>query len=121
MNKQNLGIILIVLGALLLIISYFADLVDYNFYNIGALVIIIAGIVNIFVKSSMFDFIICIVGVLLFVGLTAWDAQKIRLMLEDAPDAGEGAQKIALLGALSLYLDFINLFIHLLRLLGNRN
>lgn len=83
--------------------------------------IIIAGIVNIFVKSSMFDFIICIVGVLLFVGLTAWDAQKIRLMLEDAPDAGEGAQKIALLGALSLYLDFINLFIHLLRLLGNRN
>ncbi|MBR3857938.1 MAG: hypothetical protein IKM68_08185 [Bacteroidaceae bacterium] len=46
MNKQNLGIILIVLGALLLIISYFADLVDYNFYNIGALVIIIAGIVT---------------------------------------------------------------------------
>jgi hypothetical protein len=46
MNKQNLGIILIVLGALLLIVSYFADLVDYNYYNVGALFIIIAGIVT---------------------------------------------------------------------------
>lgn len=82
--------------------------------------LIIAGIVNIFLKSSMMDFVISIIGVLLFVGLTAWDAQKIKEMLMDAPDAGEAAQKIALIGALSLYLDFINLFIHLLRLLGNR-
>ena len=82
--------------------------------------LIIAGIVNIFLNSSMMDFVISIIGVLLFVGLTAWDAQKIKEMLMDAPDAGEAAQKIALIGALSLYLDFINLFIHLLRLLGNR-
>lgn len=82
--------------------------------------LIIAGIVNIFLKSSGLDFIICIAGVLIFVGLTAWDTQKIKEMLMDAEDAGESSQKIALLGALSLYLDFINLFIHLLRLLGNR-
>jgi len=82
--------------------------------------LIIAGIVNIFLKSSGLEFIICIAGVLIFVGLTAWDTQKIKEMLMDAEDAGESAQKIALLGALSLYLDFINLFIHLLRLLGNR-
>ena len=59
-------------------------------------------------------------GVLIFVGLTAYDSQKIKVMLLQATDAGEGAQKIALLGALSLYLDFINLFIYLLRILGTR-
>jgi FtsH-binding integral membrane protein len=58
--------------------------------------------------------------VLIFVGLTAYDSQKIKEMLMMAPDAGEGAQKIALLGALLLYLDFINLFLYLLRLFGRR-
>ena len=82
--------------------------------------LIIATVVNIFVKSSGFDMIISYVGVLIFVGLTAYDSQKIKQMLLQAPDAGEGAQKIALLGALSLYLDFINLFIYLLRIFGKR-
>jgi FtsH-binding integral membrane protein len=57
---------------------------------------------------------------LIFVGLTAYDTQKIKNMLLQAPDAGEQAQKYALLGALSLYLDFINLFIYLLRIFGKR-
>ncbi len=82
--------------------------------------LIIATIVNMFVKSSGFTLILSYVGVLVFVGLTAYDSQKIKQMLMQAPDAGEGAQKLALLGALSLYLDFINLFIYLLRIFGKR-
>ena len=83
--------------------------------------LIIASLVNVFlVKSSGFDLIISYVGVLIFVGLTAYDSQKIKNMLQMAPDAGEAAQKLALVGALSLYLDFINLFIYLLRILGRR-
>jgi FtsH-binding integral membrane protein len=81
--------------------------------------LIVATIVNIFMKSSGLAMILNYVGVLIFVGLTAWDTQKIKQMLLEAPDAGETAQKVALMGALTLYLDFINLFIHLLRILGN--
>lgn len=83
--------------------------------------LIIAGLVNIFFRSSMFDLIVSGLGVLIFTGLTAWDAQKIKEMVMRAPDAGESAQKIALLGSLNLYLDFINLFLYLLRFFGNRN
>ena len=61
------------------------------------------------------------IGVALFVGLTAWDTQKIKRMLAQADDINEDAQKIALLGALTLYLDFVNLFLYLLRLLGKKN
>lgn len=82
--------------------------------------IIIATIVNIFTKSEGLAMILNYLGVLVFVGLTAYDTQKIKVMLMQAPDAGEGAQKVALLGALSLYLDFINLFIYLLRIFGSR-
>ena len=73
--------------------------------------LVIATIVNIFTKS----------GVLVFVGLTAYDTQKIKQMLWQAGNLSEGAQKIALLGALSLYLDFINLFLYLLRIFGRRD
>jgi len=82
--------------------------------------IIIATIVNIFLGSSMLEVICNYVGVLIFVGLTAYDTQKIKEMLMQAPDGGEGAQKMALMGALSLYLDFINLFLYLLRIFGSR-
>ena len=83
--------------------------------------LIIASLVNVFfIKSTGFDLIVSYVGVLIFVGLTAYDSQKIKQMLLMAPDASETSQKIALLGALSLYLDFINLFIYLLRILGKR-
>ena len=83
--------------------------------------LIIATVVNVFIKSTMFDMILSYVGVLIFVGLTAYDSQKIKQMLLQAPDAGESAQKVALLGALSLYLDFINLFLYLLRIFGKRD
>lgn len=82
---------------------------------------IIATLVNVFlVKSSGFELILSYLGVLIFVGLTAYDSQKIKQMLLMAPDAGEQAQKMALLGALTLYLDFINLFLFLLRIFGRR-
>jgi FtsH-binding integral membrane protein len=83
--------------------------------------IIIATVVNIFVKSSGLDMILSYVGVLVFVGLTAYDTQKIKQMLWQAGDVSENSQKVALLGALSLYLDFINLFLYLLRIFGRRD
>lgn len=83
--------------------------------------LIIATLVNVFfIQSSGFSLIVSYVGVLIFVGLTAYDSQKIKQMLMQVPDAGESAQKLALLGALTLYLDFINLFIYLLRIFGDR-
>lgn len=81
--------------------------------------LVIATVVNMFVGSTGFDYILSYVGVLIFVGLTAYDTQKIKQMCMQAPDAGEHMQKLALLGALSLYLDFINLFLYLLRIFGN--
>ena len=81
--------------------------------------IIIASVVNMFVASSGLDLILSYVGVLVFVGLTAYDTQKIKQMCQAAPDASESTQKLALIGALSLYLDFINLFLYLLRIYGN--
>lgn len=87
----------------------------------GLIGVIIATVVNIFVKSGALDTILSYVGVLVFVGLTAYDTQKIKQMFLTAPDAGEATQKYALLGALSLYLDFINLFIYLLRIFGRRD
>lgn len=86
----------------------------------GLVGIIIASLVNIFVQSSGMSLIVSYIGVLVFVGLIAYDSQKIKTMLMQAPDASENMQKLALLGALSLYLDFINLFLHLLRILGSK-
>jgi uncharacterized protein len=91
-----------------------------NFLIMGLIGLIIASIVNIFLASSALDFAISAIGVLIFVGLTAYDTQKIK----ESYDVGLGAevlQKGAVMGALSLYLDFINLFMMLLRLFGSRN
>jgi len=90
-----------------------------SFLMMGLIGIIIASIVNIFLKSSMMYFVISILGVLIFVGLTAYDTQKIKNMYA-ASDTGEIMGKKAVMGALTLYLDFINLFIMLLRLFGQR-
>tara|TARA_B100001029_G_scaffold162447_1_gene151869 strand:- start:361 stop:1125 length:765 start_codon:yes stop_codon:yes gene_type:complete len=90
-----------------------------SFLMMGLIGIIIASIVNIFMKSSMMYFVISVLGVLIFVGLTAYDTQKIKNMYL-ASDDGEISGKKAVMGALTLYLDFINLFIMLLRLFGQR-
>ena len=78
-----------------------------------------ALIVNIFLKSSGLEWAITFGGVLIFVGLTAWDTQQIKRMAQEAPSSSVG--RLATLGALSLYLDFINMFLYLLRIFGNRN
>lgn len=82
--------------------------------------IIIASVVNIFLHNTMLDLIISIVGVVLFLGLTIYDTQKIKRLASELDPYDENSQKLSLLGALTLYLDFINLFLFLLRLLGNR-
>lgn len=80
--------------------------------------LIIATVVNIFVASSTLYWIITYAGVIIFIGLIAWDTQKLRTIFLQYGSADENGQKLALLGALTLYLDFINLFLFLLRILG---
>ena len=81
--------------------------------------LIICSVVNIFLHSSAMEWLISIAGVLIFIGLTAWDTQKIKEMASMADQSQVG--KVATLGALSLYLDFINLFLYLLRFFGSRD
>lgn len=87
----------------------------------GLIGLIIATLVNLFTKSAMFDYVISFIGVLIFTGLTAYDVQKLKQI--GAADMGENdtMTKIAIYGALSLYLDFINLFLYLLRIFGSRD
>ena len=96
------------------------DLSRIGSYLIMALFgLIIASVVNIFLHSSTLDWIVSIAGVFIFIGLTAWDTQQIKLRaMSTAP---EGVSKLATIGALTLYLDFINLFLYLLRIFGNRD
>ena len=93
-----------------------------GFLMMGLIGIIIASLVNIFIRSSAMYMIISYIGVLVFVGLTAYDTQNLKAMAVSQPaDTGAGViRKGAILGALKLYLDFINLFLMLLRILGNR-
>ncbi len=90
-----------------------------SFLMMGLIGIIIASIVNMFLASSALHFVISVIGVLIFVGLTAYDTQKIKSMFVEA-DGAEVMTKKAIMGALTLYLDFINMFIMLLRLFGQR-
>jgi uncharacterized protein len=85
----------------------------------GLIGIVIASLVNIFLKSTGLDWAISIIGVIVFAGLTAWDTQRIKEMYS-AQDDGTVTGRKAVMGALSLYLDFINLFLMLLRLMGDR-
>ena len=91
-----------------------------SFLFMGLIGLVIAMVVNIFLASQMMDFVISAIGVLIFTGLTAYDTQKLRAFGEAAPlGDGTAVQRGAILGALTLYLDFINLFLMLLRLFGN--
>lgn len=90
-----------------------------TFLFMGVIGLIICSVVNIFLKSTQMEWIISFAGVAIFIGLTAWDTQKIKTMLATCPV--EQQENVATWGALSLYLDFINLFIYLLRFFGNRD
>ena len=90
------------------------------FGAMGLIGLIVASIVNIFLKSSAFDFAISLIGVLLFIGLTAYDTQRIKQTYYHFSGNSEMVAKMAVVGALNLYMDFINLFLMLLRFFGDR-
>jgi FtsH-binding integral membrane protein len=94
-----------------------------SFLFMGLIGIIIASLVNIFLASSMLQFVVSVVGVLVFAGLTAWDTQRLKndYIYGYASQGGDIAERAAITGALSLYLNFINLFTLLLQLLGQRD
>lgn len=91
-----------------------------GFFTMGLIGFIIASIVNLFLQSTAVYWIITYLGILIFVGLTAYDTQKIKQMAVGGAAGGEAERKASILGALRLYLDFINLFLLLLRVLGRR-
>jgi len=93
-----------------------------GFMFMGLIGIVIASVVNIFIKSSAMQMMISYIGVVVFIGLTAYDTQKLKTMAVTLPDNASGSmiRKGALMGALTLYLDFINLFIMMLRIFGGR-
>jgi uncharacterized protein len=91
-----------------------------SFLFMGLIGILIASVVNIFMASSALSFAISVIGVLVFTGLTAYDTQKIKESYYEGDDSDTAGRK-AIIGALELYLDFVNLFLMLLRLLGNRD
>ncbi|MFZ5790302.1 MAG: Bax inhibitor-1/YccA family protein [Pseudomonadota bacterium] len=91
-----------------------------SFLFMGLIGLIIASIVNLFLASSALNFALSVIGVLIFTGLTAYDTQRIKSIYSEL-DGADAAAKKAIMGALQLYLDFINLFVSLLRLFGNRN
>lgn len=96
-----------------------SDLTKFGTFMVMALIgLIVCSIINIFWANSVMDWIISFAGVAIFIGLTAWDTQKIKKMAQETDEANAG--KLATIGALSLYLDFINLFLYLLRFLGGR-
>ena len=96
------------------------DLAQFgSFLVMGLIGIVLASLVNIFIGSTALQFAISVIGVLVFTGLTAWDTQRIKEVYL-ASDPGDALAKKALIGALSLYLDFINLFVLLLQLTGQR-
>ncbi len=98
------------------------DLTKFGSILIMALIgIIIATVVNVLIlRSSMMDYVISLLGVLIFTGLTAYDVQKLKRIGSQVEQASEDGRKLTIMGALTLYLDFINLFLFLLRFLGNR-
>jgi FtsH-binding integral membrane protein len=99
------------------------DLTRYRaYFMMGLIGLVIALVVNMFLRSSGLDLIISLFGVALFTGLTAYDTQRIRNMAANSAISGDGtvAMKISIIGALQLYLDFVNLFLYLLRLFGRR-
>lgn len=107
------------------LVGYFIkrDLSAMGKFLLMALIgIIIASVVNIFLQNSTLHWVVSYLGVLVFAGLTAYDTQKIKNMLVEASQHGvtPDTQKIALIGSLTLYLDFINLFLYLLRIFGDR-
>jgi FtsH-binding integral membrane protein len=96
-----------------------ADLTKFgSFLIMGALGLVIAGVVNIFLQSSVFAFVISCIAVLIFTGLTAYDTQQLKSVYDFTVE--EEQEKLGIYGALQLYMDFINIFVNLLQLIGEK-
>lgn len=114
-----------VTSSMFLSMSIYGYITDTDLSKMGSIMImgligvIVASLINLFMRNSMFEFVISIIGVVIFTGLTAYDTQNIKNMYLES-DSVEIANKKAIVGALSLYLNFINLFLHILRFLGVR-
>lgn len=91
-----------------------------SFLQMGVIGLLIALLINMFVGNSKADLVISIMGVLIFTGLTAFDTQKLRRLSQELSFREEEQSNLSILGALTLYLDFINMFLFLLRILGRR-
>ena len=112
-------------SSMFLSMSIYGYITDTDLSKMGSILImglfglIIASIVNLFLHNTMFELVISLIGVVIFTGLTAYDTQKIKNQYLES-DSAEIGHKKAILGALSLYLDFVNLFLYILRFMGNR-
>jgi len=91
-----------------------------SFLIMGLIGLLVASLVNIFLRSSGLAFATSVIGVLIFIGLTAWDTQKLKNMYYRVGSSGDMLAKVSIMGALSLYMDFINIFMYLLRFMGDR-
>jgi FtsH-binding integral membrane protein len=125
-TKGSIAYTFIICSAMFASVSVFGYITKMNLAGVGTFMmmglvgIILASIVNFFLESSTLYWLITYAGVLIFVGLTAWDTQKIKRIASQTSFETEQGKKIAVMGALNLYLDFINMFLFLLRILGNR-
>ena len=125
-TEESIASVFFITAGTFAVMSVWGYVTDTDLTAIGKLCymaligLIIATIVNIFLQSDAMSYFISYVGVIVFVGLTAYDTQKTKMMLMEADENSVDWQKTALLGALSLYLDFVNLFLYLLRMFGKR-
>lgn len=125
-TAESIGVTFVITAGTFAIMSAYGFVTKKDLTSIGSLAfmaligIILASIVNIFLQSTVLYWMITYIGVLLFVGLIAYDTQKLKRIGQRAAIHAEQTKKAAILGALSLYLDFINLFIMLLRIFGKR-
>lgn len=125
-TMESIAYVFFITAGMFLVMSVIGYVTRMDLSKVGSVLfmaligIIIASVVNIFLESEMLYWIISYVGVVVFTGLTAYDTQKIKHMLVEYGTADDLGNRFALLGALTLYLDFINLFLFLLRIFGNR-
>lgn len=125
-TAESIAYVFFITAGMFLVMSVIGYVTRMDLSKVGSVLfmaligIIIASVVNIFLESEMLYWIISYVGVVVFTGLTAYDTQKIKHMLVEYGTADDLGNRLALLGALTLYLDFINLFLFLLRIFGNR-
>lgn len=125
-TMSSIASVFFITAGMFLVMSLLGYLTRMDLTRLGSLLfmaligVVIASVVNIFLGSETLYWIVSYVAVVVFVGLTAYDTQKIKHMLTEYGQADEMGHKLALFGALTLYLDFVNLFLYLLRIFGDR-